>query len=361
MDISTQTNGIVDALVNSMLTTIVDQIKTQVTQQVLTELRIQLNEINLEQTVHDAVKKCVAESVSNFDFPEASIPGTAIDTTTLPVLAANIKPGIIKNFSSTGIEDQASTCQVTILDDFTVIENKLITADLTIKGTATIEGDLIVRGEIPTDSYFFQALKTHSVAAVQESIDQDLFKDFSNFVFDKIKSEGVDIKKLSVNGKTVVDGNKLSSSITESNLQKVGVLKELQTQGETYLAQTLYTVNRRVGVNTTEPSHALTVWDDEVEIVAAKQKKDTAVFGTVRNQQLILSSGGKENITLMPDGATRIEKLDLGQVTLSSASTPPSNDQPKGTIIFNGSPSLGGPLGWVSLGGARWANFGIIE
>jgi len=29
--------------------------------------------------------------------------------------------------------------------------------------------------------------------------------------------------------------------------------------------------------------------------------------------------------------------------------------------VFNSNPSLGGPLGWVSLGDARWANFGIID
>ena len=49
------------------------------------------------------------------------------------------------------------------------------------------------------------------------------------------------------------------------------------------------------------------------------------------------------------------------QLCLDSSETPPTDDQPMGTIVFNSNPSLGGPLGWVSLGGARWANFGIID
>jgi len=29
--------------------------------------------------------------------------------------------------------------------------------------------------------------------------------------------------------------------------------------------------------------------------------------------------------------------------------------------VFNANPTLGGPLGWVSLGDARWANFGLVD
>ena len=361
MDISTQTNGIVDALVNNVLASMVEEIQVQSKSQILSELRARLNDIDFERVVRDSVENYIKTCLEKMDFADASIPGAAVKTDTLRVSADNITNGIIKNFSSTGIDDKASQCQVTVLDDFTVVENNLITADLTIKGTATVEGDLIVRGEIPTDSQFFQALKTHSVQAVQESVDRDLFEKFSVYLFDKIRSEGIDLKKISVGGKTIIDSNKLANSITESNLQKVGVLKGLESQGETYLSQTLYVSGKRVGINTIEPSNALTVWDEEVEIIAAKLKKDTAVLGTTRKQTLVLSSGGKDNITLSADGSVHVKKLDLGAVSITSSTTPPSYDAPKGAVVLNGNPSLGGPLGWVSLGGARWANFGVIE
>lgn len=361
MDISTQTNGIVDALVNNVLATVVEEIQTQAKSQILSELRARLNDIDFKTAIRESVENYIKTAVEKMDFSEGSIPGTAVQSDSLHISADNITTGIIKNFASTGIDDKATRCQVTVLDDFTVVENNLVTADLTIKGTATVEGDLIVRGEIPTDSQFFQSLKKHSVQAVQDSVDQDLFEKFSIYLFDKIRSEGIDLKKISVNGKSVIDANKLSTTITESNLQKVGILKSLETQGESYLSQTLYVSGKRVGINTIEPSSALTVWDEEVEIVAAKLKKDTAVLGTTRKQALVLSSGGKDNIRLEADGSVHVKKLDLGAVSLSSATAPPSHEAPKGTVVFNGNPNLGGPLGWVSLGGARWANFGIIE
>ena len=66
-------------------------------------------------------------------------------------------------------------------------------------------------------------------------------------------------------------------------------------------------------------------------------------------------------ITLNTDGTTTIPKLQLNNMMFTTASAPPSYDARRGTVVFNESPNLGGPLGWVSLGDARWANFGIID
>ena len=149
--------------------------------------------------------------------------------------------------------------------------------------------------------------------------------------------------------------------ILNSRLQTVGQLKDLQTQGETLLSETLYTSNRRVGVNTMDPTTALSIWDEEIEIGIGKQSSNTAQLGTPREQSLVLSSNKQKNITLTADGTAVIPKLQIGNMAFSSAATPPSYNAPKGTVVFNENPSLGGPLGWVSLGDARWANFGIID
>lgn len=74
----------------------------------------------------------------------------------------NVVGGIIKQFGSTGIQDNASTCQVTILDQATVFENKLVTADLEVKGSVIIDGDIILNGEIPADSPFFKDVVEHA-------------------------------------------------------------------------------------------------------------------------------------------------------------------------------------------------------
>ena len=127
------------------------------------------------------------------------------------------------------------------------------------------------------------------------------------------------------------------------------------------LSQTLYTTGKRVGINTIEPTQALTLWDQEIEIGFGKQGNNTGVIETPRSHALVLSSNGKNNITLTPDGATTVNKINMGTMSFAVGSAPPADNQPKGSIVFNANPSLGGPLGWVSLGDARWANFGIID
>jgi hypothetical protein len=127
------------------------------------------------------------------------------------------------------------------------------------------------------------------------------------------------------------------------------------------LSQTLYTTNKRVGINTVEPAHALSVWDQEIEFGFSKRETNVAVFETPRNHQLIISTNGKNNLTLMPAGGVAVDKISIGATTLTSASVPPNYDAAHGTIVFNSSPSIGGPLGWISLGGARWANFGFVD
>jgi hypothetical protein len=41
--------------------------------------------------------------------------------------------------------------------------------------------------------------------------------------------------------------------------------------------------------------------------------------------------------------------------------SPPNFVSDRGHIVFNANPNVGGPLGWVCLGAANWANFGIID
>lgn len=311
----------------------------------------------------DMYKSTVLSAIQNkeIQFPDNSIPFTAIQQNTISVSGDQVEAGIIKKFGSTGIDDQATACQLTILDDITVVENNLLTKDLTVKGTATIEGDLNVTGTMPETSPLFISVVAAATNNVRTSLDQVIFKSYADMVVNTIKQDGLDLNKITISGQEIVNGSGLGNFITSSNLQKVGVLQELQVQGESLLSQTLYTTSKRVGVNTIEPAQALSVWDQEVEIGFGKQTTNTAVIGTPRTQTLIVSSNNKNNLTLLPDGSTTVNKINMGTMTFSVADMPPATNEPKGSVVFNSNPSLGGPLGWVSLGDARWANFGIID
>lgn len=309
----------------------------------------------LQSTLMSAVQ------TDKLEFPNASIPGQAIKTDTLYITGNNIKGGIVSDFGSTGIDDKATACQLSVFDDVTVIENNLLTKDLTVKGSATIEGDLVVTGTVPEDSAMFVTLLDRVATRVRTGLNDDLFDGYANLVTRRIKENGLDLNKITLNGEEIVNGGNLANKITFSNLQRVGTLHELRVSGESLLSQTLYTSNKRIGINTLEPAHALSVWDQEIEIGFGKRATDMAIIDVPRRQGLTISANGKNNLVLTPEGGVNVMSLQIGATQITSSNTPPSYDAAQGAIVFNSTPTLGGPLGWVSLGGARWANFGFVD
>ena len=416
MDLSKQIDSIVKGIVNEIQTQVVDQVLQNVTEQISTtivnEIQTQLNNYNYEDLIQSLVESKVVDSINpasierridslsgiitnnlelearasvsdlvsqqvknlNFNellsttisaelndrikevkFPDNSIPVSSIKTADLKLTGDHIVGGIIKNFGSTGIDDRASSCIVTILDQAVVVENNLVTLDL------TVQGNLDVKGTVSETSDFYKQLTSSVTNSVQLGLNDVLFASFSDIIFNKIKDDGLDLNKITVNGDEVISGTSLGYNITDSNLQRVGFLKELQVQGESLLAETLYVGNKRMGVNTLEPSAALAVWDEEVEVTVSKEQTNFARFGTPRSQKLVLGSNRNNNVILHEDGKTQIDSLQIGTTLITSSATPPAYASQRGHIIFNTNPNPGGPLGWVCLGAANWANFGIID
>lgn len=315
---------------------------------------------DFEELINKSLRPLIADRIRDHHFPKSSISADSINFEN-KISGDCIEGGIIQHFSSTGIDDRATQVALTILDQATVVENNLLTKDLQVEGTMTINGDFVVNGNVPAESPFYQGLVTDSVASTLSKLDTRFFSSYSEIIFNKIKTEGLDLNKITIDGTEIVAENRLGSKITESNLQKIGVLKELQVAGETLLSETFYVSNKRVGVNTIEPSSALSVWDDEVEIVFTKRQKDTGLIGTARQQKLLLSSNGQDNILLETDGSVRVNDLHIGSMKFTSAGGPPNYISSRGHVVWNNNPNPGGPMGWICLGGANWANFGIID
>lgn len=316
--------------------------------------------IDFNSAIVGTLTSILENKLTNFDFPESSIDSSAIKFTK-PVSGDNIEGGIIKGFASVGIDDKSSRIQVTILDSHTVVENHLLSNEITIKSTAKFDGDIQLNGTIEQTSPGFITIVNNAKDQVKADLNDEFFADFGRLVFERIQRDGIDLNRVTLNGQEIVKDKRLGSAIVASNLQELGVLKELQVSGETLLHNTLYTTSRRVGINTLEPNAALSLWDDEIDINIGKKQQGVAFVGSNRDQLIVLGTNGKTNLILNTDGSVTIPKIQLGNMTISSADTPPNYDAPKATVVFNANPSLGGPLGWVSLGGARWANFGIIE
>ena len=318
------------------------------------------NEIDVNHVVKEIVLTEISKKLATFAFPKSSIPGEAINATSLQITGNNIRGGIIKNFSSAGIEDKSTQVQMTLLDEGVVIENKIVSLGLEVKGQTVIEGDLHIKGDVPMEGPFFQRIIQNTVTATRQAIDADLFEAYNNSIFERIREHGLDLSKITLNGTAVIDGNRLNPGVTDSNINKLGMVKDLQTTGEALLSQTLYVGNRRVGVNTIEPAQALSVWDEEVEIGFSKRRRDVAWLGTPREQSLIMSANKHDNLVLNYDGSVSIQKLYLNNVELGTSDGTPKDSAIKGAIRFNNNPVPGGPAGWISLGGGAWSRFGTL-
>lgn len=351
----------IDSIASEMTDKFVVQLQEQIAKQVASDVAQKLAQVDVHKMMQYFVERKLNDFLREMKFPDGSIPGPAIDLTKLVISGDNVIGGIVKQFGSTGIQDNASTCQVTILDAATVIENQLITTSATIKGDLTVEGDLKLVGEIPTDSPFYKDLVEHSAGLLKLSMDGEFFLKYADKVFDQIKESGLDLSKIKMNGTELVSGNKLANFLTETNIQKVGELRELTVKGEsTFNRQTLNVLNKRVGINTVEPAGALAVWDEECELVARKLRKDVSIFGSTRNQQVVLSSNGKNNLVLNTDGSVAAAELSIGAVHVSSSDSRPKHDAPKGTLVLNENPGLPGTAAlWISLGGANWGAVAI--
>jgi hypothetical protein len=351
----------VQARLNEVADTVVNNFDGEARRLATDHVRTKLhNDIDINAVVREIILVEISKKLSTFNFPRNSIPGEAVDSRKLEISGNNIKGGIIKNFSSSGIDDRSTEVQMTLLDQGVVVENKIIALGLEVKGQVVIEGDLHIKGKVPMENEFFKTLVDNAVEATRTSLGPDIFEGFSNTIFERIRENGLDLTKITLDGNEVITGNKLSYGVTDTNINRLGMVKDLQTTGESYFSQTLYVGDKRVGINTLEPGHAFSVWDQEVEIGFGKRERDVAWVGTPREQSVVLSSNRKDNLVLNKDGSVSIQKLYIGQVELGTSEATPNDSAPKGSVRFNSNPNPGGPAGWISLGGGAWSRFGTL-
>lgn len=338
------------AEVNSALGKYVkDIIDAQVTSKIVIDtvdktIKQELSKFSVQDTVQYQAQATVKELLTKLDLPEKSIKSTSIDWKDFS-FSAGMVSGKFKQLESNGLVDNAESTKLYITDDGvvadgvkteTLVTNSAQTGDLTVTGTsefidATFKGDVNIIGKLTTDS----------LAGLQEQL--------------------ANTTAYTINGKTVLSEGALGNSIVQSNLRSVGVLQELQVSGEALIGDTLYvTPSSRVGINTDEPTHALSVWDSEVCLNMGKHSKDVAVIGTERNQDIMLKSGNNDNIVLKADGKTYIAQPVLNGKVHTNQPNAPLYAGKIGDICWNSDPKPGKSIGWVCLGNTQWCSFGNI-
>jgi hypothetical protein len=272
--------------------------------------------------VDDVLNNVITNIVKDVEFPDDSIKPSAIDWTDFQLSINQVQ----------GARELAqATVKETINTDYLEVDVAEV-------------GMLILKRGITTDTPGFKSI----VDAVTDKIPPTppAHIDYSQIKIPDYTGQFKEIKE---------EFNK--------SIKLRGHLPQLEVSGEATLSDVLYTTpgTKRVGINTIDPSDALTVWDNEVEVVMGKHKAQEGYIGTRRRQDINIGANNKVGITVRSDGSVAIDKLQLMGRTLETSNSVPGEARKKGDITLNSNPQIGSPIGWVCLDGLRWSGFGKIE
>jgi hypothetical protein len=293
--------------------------------------------------IADTVKNTTAQLLSQvgMGWPDRSIPSTALNLDHAVISASVLQGGQANNFASTGLSDFASNSVLTLTDDQILVDTNLI-----------VKGNLVVLGKLETDTVFYQTLSKDVADSVATNIAS---------VVDAARAElntGISVEQVLLNGDPIIKENALSRFVTDSNLQKVGQLRELDVAGEALINETVYVGRRRMGINTLEPQSALDIWDQEVEIIAEKFEANTGYLGLGKTGTLRIGVDRRNAITIRPNADVEIPGLKIGRldkIALSVSADIPTGPGSPGDIIFNNQPIENSIFAWICLEGTRWA------
>jgi hypothetical protein len=252
-----------------------------------------------------------------------------------------------------GIADQATQIQVTIMDDTTVVENKLTTRNLDVFDTMQVS-NLVVTGLINTDCASWHELASNISQHTLTRLNDEWRDSIVKQVAEQIKLSGIDFNQVTIDGQALVADGSLSTHIRQSNLQTVGELRTLSVKGTASFHNTAHVVNKRVGINTQEPEMALSVWDEEVAVLLGKHKDKTAYVGTKGAHGIVIGVNRSPQIDIDVDGLTTIKRLRVGSHKISHSADVPGWSGTKGDIVFNSNPGADRVFAWVCLGSFRW-------
>lgn len=343
----------ISELVEQQVISSIDQAVQQMVQNAIEVLALDPKWIQkIETMVNQNMATRLADAISAIDLN--SLISQHIDTNML-----HWQERLLSKFRANGIVDQADSVELTVMNGTVVVEHDLVchtleaVSDVDVKGSLSVN-NLAVRGAVNVDNSSWDLLVERTKTQCLESLTELWQKQLVQQVLDLSRGKGIDFQSVLIQGQPLVIGNELGPVVTHSHLRSVGMLDTLSVKGATDVFGTLYVGNHRVGINTASPELALTVWDEEVCVLAGKLKQNHAFVGTARNHCLSLGVNLTPNIVIDTDGLVTVQKLRLDRWQISHAPTVPGWSGTRGDLVLNHDPKPDSPFAWVCLGAYQW-------
>jgi hypothetical protein len=329
---------------NDIKNNITNIVQLEANQHIHTEslsiVRTELAKTPVKDIVEKLVKNEITIKFDKLDFPHGSIQPSAIAWHPKSISGNYVNGGMITDFSSTGIDDKAKSAQLTILDDHVVVEGQLTAMNITAADTIqaknlSLTGTLEIGTEILDHGPFSQLIQQHSQMIVDQALEP-----YSELIRD---------------GRSLITGDTLAPSISQSNLRKVGNLQELSVIGDAKFSETLYiSSSGKVGINTEEPRGALTVRDEDAEVSFMKTSRRTMYIGSTRNSGLEIGTNNQSQIVLKEDLIELNNAVRIMGIKFSVSGTIPESMGEPNEVVFVLSASDGQPKFYRCIGGNRW-------
>ena len=323
-----------------------------------------------------------------------------------------INGGMITNFSSMGIVDEARQPILTVHDDGITV-NKATIRELS--QPVTVQGNLTVNGEVSASKLHVDEItadvRNERTTPLEFKAEKGSLhgkgiiftgKDHTKqFVFQQEmdrfwSSEDIDLqleKVYRIDRIPVLTLQKLGDSVINSSLRTLGKVENLQTEGSVNIDDFVFwdSDTQRLGIGTDQPNAMLSLKNIDHEFI---------VDNTI-DKKFKVGTWTTSNLDIVTDDTTRIEILASGEVTLKGKTTfegnvgigvknpqtdvdltvagpvriqnkkfavgsnPPSTGPHlSGDIVWNNNPQPTGYVGWICIrpgSPGEWKAFGLIE
>ncbi len=323
-----------------------------------------------------------------------------------------INGGMITNFQSVGITDEAKSTKLTIHNDGITVDK--IQANILTK-PVTVQGDLTVQGKVHATKLSVDEItadvRNERTSSLEFKAENNSLhgkglmwsgKDYTKqFVFqeetDRIwSSEDIDLdreKVYRIDRIPVLTLSTLGSSVVESSLKKLGTVQNLHTEGNINIDNFIFwdSDSERLGIGTDSPNAMLSLKSIDHEFIIDNTIDKKFKVGTWTTSNLEIITDDKARIEINANGEISLNskttvdgKLGIGvrnfsdDVDITTAgpvriqnkkfevgSTPPTTGSyVKGDVIWNDDPKPTGYVGWICIrpgSPGEWKPFGLIQ